>query len=159
MVLFNILSVYLTYNSQKEQRSPTSFYVWFIVDLLIMILTTVGAMVLYNTVKPITTFFDSHSYMVLIIFSAGAVLLFLCVFVTNIQSNYLAVRILLGIVVSLWSVSFATEFQSVQTNFVFALLSLVVTVVITTTATVSALKLPPLNEKGFVVFTTIAMLP
>uniref|UniRef100_A0AA85J1E3 Uncharacterized protein n=2 Tax=Trichobilharzia regenti TaxID=157069 RepID=A0AA85J1E3_TRIRE len=69
MVLFNALCANLNYNSQRGHKSPTSFYVWFIVDLLIMIIITVGAIPLYNTVKIISVFFDNHNYLIQIIYN------------------------------------------------------------------------------------------
>uniref|UniRef100_A0AA85J4T8 Uncharacterized protein n=1 Tax=Trichobilharzia regenti TaxID=157069 RepID=A0AA85J4T8_TRIRE len=145
-----------TYKNEKVQREPASFYIWFFVDLIITILITVSAIVLITQVSAVCRFFKDHDYVIYILYSVGAILLFLCVFVTNFQSKYIPLRILLGMVVALWSVSFATEFESVQITFVF--ISLGVTTAVTITAIILAFMLPPLNDKGFVVFTGISML-
>ncbi|CAH8866011.1 unnamed protein product [Trichobilharzia szidati] len=106
-------------------QNPANFYIWFLVDLIIMILMAVSAIVLITQVSAVCKFFKDRDYVIYILFSVGAMLLFLCIFVTSIHSKYIPVRIILGIVVTLWSISFATEFESIQIG--FALISLGVT--------------------------------
>nr|CAH8819871.1 unnamed protein product [Trichobilharzia regenti] len=57
--------------------------------------------------------------------------------------------------VVLWSVSLAIAFTSFEWAFLW--MSLVITIVLTITTVVLALKLPPLSEKGFILFIVMSI--
>nr|CAH8865826.1 unnamed protein product [Trichobilharzia regenti] len=100
MILSRASSTHTAHKSQTKQRGSASFFVWFLVDLIIMILVTVGAVILINK-DAIFRFFERHGYMQYILLSITGVLLMLIIFVRKIRSYYLATRIVLEIVVLL----------------------------------------------------------
>ncbi|CAH8863221.1 unnamed protein product, partial [Trichobilharzia szidati] len=84
----------------------------------------------------------------------GLLLVVLCIFVSEIRSRPVAVYVLLGITILLWSVGLAAIIPPAE--IVCGCISLALTVVITITIVIVALKLPPMNEKGFIFFSILA---
>nr|CAH8865050.1 unnamed protein product [Trichobilharzia regenti] len=69
-------------------------------------------------------------------------------FSREIHSKYFASRLILGIVVFLWSIASAVAFTLFY--MLYKWISLIMTVMITTLIIVAALKLPTLNEKTLI---------
>nr|CAH8865708.1 unnamed protein product [Trichobilharzia regenti] len=152
MILFRASSTHAAHNSQTKQSGSPRFFVWFIVDLIIMILTTVGAVILIHKIPTMSKFFIYVEYILL---SVTGVLIIVFIFVRKIRSNYLATRMVLETVVLLWSVIFAIVFKS--TEWTHELISLGITIAITILAVILSWKLSPLNRKGFIVFISISI--
>nr|CAH8865754.1 unnamed protein product [Trichobilharzia regenti] len=114
MILSRASSTHTAHNSQTKQSGSPRFFVWFIVDLIIMILMTVGAVILIHNIPTIGIFFTQHYYVEYILLSVTGVLIIVFIFVRKIRSNYLATRMVLETVVLLWSVIFAIVFKSTE---------------------------------------------
>nr|CAH8865142.1 unnamed protein product [Trichobilharzia regenti] len=119
-----------------------------------MVSVTVGLVVLFTNVSTISDFFKGHVNLVYIMMSVTTILLLLLAFVRGIRSNDYAVRILLWIVVILWSVIFASAFLPIGWKYV--LIALAVTIIFTVWVVLVAMKLPPLSKKGFIIFLAIS---
>nr|CAH8819870.1 unnamed protein product [Trichobilharzia regenti] len=143
-------------NKQAQQNVASRGYnTWLLVDLCLMLLVTVVLFIVLLTVETLSDFLKLHHYLLFIFLILGVILLGLILFVHKIRSQYVAVRLLLAIVVVLWSVSLAIAFTSFEWAFLW--MSLVITIVLTITTVVLALKLPPLSEKGFILFIVMSI--
>nr|CAH8865292.1 unnamed protein product [Trichobilharzia regenti] len=140
--------------TQRQQKLSGRNLSWFLIDLVLMILTTTVIVIVFSALSYFSEFLRKY-YVAYITSSLGLFLILLLVFVGKIRSQSVAVRLLLGITTVLWSVSLAAMFGSIYLK--KGMISLVVTIMLTTIIVVLALKLPPINERGFIVFLSISM--
>nr|CAH8865136.1 unnamed protein product [Trichobilharzia regenti]CAH8865162.1 unnamed protein product [Trichobilharzia regenti] len=139
---------------QETQNPISTNFVSFFINIALMVSVTVGLVVLFTNVSTISDFFKGHVNLVYIMMSVTTILLLLLAFVRGIRSNDYAVRILLWIVVILWSVIFASAFLPIGWKYV--LIALAVTIIFTVWVVLVAMKLPPLSKKGFIIFLAIS---
>nr|CAH8866412.1 unnamed protein product [Trichobilharzia regenti] len=132
---------------------PLGYYIWILIDVVFMILTTTAVLVLFTKLQTISSFFRNHFYVTFFIVFVGAILLLPIVDMTNLPN--FCVYFLLGSTVLLWSVSLAAGFGSVDMFYGF--ISLILTTVITILTVGLARKLPSMDDDQLTVFTTISI--
>nr|CAH8864198.1 unnamed protein product [Trichobilharzia regenti] len=118
-----------------------------------MTMITVAIIILLTEIRGICQFFVDYTYAKYIILLVSIIPLLLIMVVGKIRLRCLIVRILLGITISMWSVFVAALFGPV--NLMYVYISLGVTIGIVIVTIVLAMKLPPLNNKGFSLFLMI----
>ncbi|CAH8864291.1 unnamed protein product [Trichobilharzia szidati] len=140
--------------SQKAQNPTSVKYVSFLINMTLMVSVTVGLVASFTAVRVIPRFFMERVYLVYIMISVAIIPLLLIALVRKIRSNVYAVPILLWIMVILWSVIFAAVFSPCKWK--CALIALAVTITVTAGVVLVAMRLPPLNVKGFILFLSIS---
>ncbi|CAH8865781.1 unnamed protein product, partial [Trichobilharzia szidati] len=156
MVHFDSSFTPSTYLSEEKRSVSVFSYPWFIIELVVMVVTTTVIIAVFMRKEQLSEFFMEHIYLEYIILSVGFLLFFLCVFVRQIRSKSLSVCIVLEIAVILWSVCLASVLPSFDITCV--LVSLALTVMITILTVVLASELPPLNLKGVIFFASASVI-
>nr|CAH8866063.1 unnamed protein product [Trichobilharzia regenti] len=93
MIRFNSSRTPSTY--LRKQSMSIFSYLWFIIDLMVMVVTTTVIIVLFMRKNELREFFMGRFYLVYIILSVGVFLFSLSVFVKQIRSKSLPVCIML----------------------------------------------------------------
>nr|CAH8866036.1 unnamed protein product [Trichobilharzia regenti] len=93
-----------TFKSQGQHKVTARYYIWFLGELLVMLLVTAGFIVLFELKNEISKFFKDKYYIVFIILSVSVILILILLFVRKVQSKYIAVLIILGSVTQLFCI-------------------------------------------------------
>ncbi|CAH8848961.1 unnamed protein product [Trichobilharzia szidati] len=143
-----------TYKNERLQRTPLRFYIWILIDTLIMVMVTAGVVLLFTFVNVIGEFFKTNFWIKFTILGVGFLVFLIFFFVEKIRSRRVGVYVMFSIVIATLSVVLADILSPVGLK--AGLISLACILVVEIPIVVTALLLPRMNEKGLVVFNSVA---